>query len=223
MGFGDLILRANFTEFSGNFLTFSCFLLMNVGPQPFPNNRKRRAANFHLIDTVVTAHRASRSAPGSSNMQPMIVNVPTRRVGKRPIDKALISVLKGILNSAQQTTTLATVSNACTICGLRWSLSIYQDGGTGHANGKWAIVVVRDGNSANTISSTDGSSFYQPEQDCLAFGAWVIDNNSQTKDFEGNTKTMRKMLIGDQLIFVAMGGDTDTSAIRGVVQFFCKT
>lgn len=198
---------------------------MNVGPNPVPNNRKRRAQNTIFVDSVVSAHRAARSFPGSTNMQPMMVQAPIipRRLGKRPIDKALINVIKATIDATQVSTTLATASNACTITGIRWMIAHAQDAGTGLCSLQWALVIVRDGNSANTINQSDAGSFYDPEQNCLVFAQSIIDNNTETKIFEGNTKTMRKMLIGDKLVFIAKGAATNTSTIRGTVQFFCKT
>jgi len=190
---------------------------------PFPNNRKRRATfqqNLELDNVVLSSRNARTRMAAPMAVQPVVV---TRRLGKRPIDKALITVSKNGVNNTQATTTLATVTNPCTICGLRWSLSFLQDAGAGNADLIWAIVVARDGNSANTLSQTDGATTYAPEQDVLTFGSTFIDNNVETHLFEGTTKTMRKMLIGDRLIFIARGVATNTVGIRGVVQFFCKT
>lgn len=142
---------------------------------------------------------------------------------KRPIDKSLISIAKNSVDASQVQTILITATFPCTIVGLRWSLSFTQDGGTGDAGLQWAVVVVRDGNTADTMSGADAASFYNPEQDVLAFGVGAIDNHGNVVTFDGNTKTMRKLKGGDQLIFIQLGNATDTTRSRGVVQFFCKT
>lgn len=190
---------------------------------PFPNNRKRRATfaqDLHL-DNVVLSSRSTRTRPVMA--APVAVVAAPRRLGKRPIDKALIAIAKDGVTSTNVSTTLATVTNPCTIVGLRWSLSFNQDAGTGLCEGRWAIVVARDGNSPNNMNPSDGATIYAPEQDVLAFGAYSIRNNTNSVQFDGTTKTMRKMLIGDTLTFRMSGVGTNTSAGRGIIQFFCKT
>ncbi len=141
----------------------------------------------------------------------------------RPIDKALVAVANNGIGATQESSTVINSVNApCTITGLRWSIAIQQDGGTGICEGTWAIAVTYGGQVVSTMSHTDGSVFYTPESNVLAFGAWSIDNNSETKMFEGSTKTMRKLMLGDQLFLIAKGVATDTSRLFGVVQLFCK-
>ncbi len=141
----------------------------------------------------------------------------------RPIDKALVTVSNIGITATQESSTIINAVNApCTITGLRWSIGVYQDGGTGLANGTWAIVVTYGGQVVSNISHTDGSTFYTPESNVLAYGAWAIDNNTETKMFEGSTKTMRKLMLGDQVFLIAKGAATNTSAYFGVVQLFCK-
>lgn len=144
------------------------------------------------------------------------------RTTKRPVEKRLINVSKATV-STQVTSILLTTTNACTISGLRWSLSVGQDGGGGIAFGHWAVVVVKEGNTVNAIGTGDAGTFYAPEQNVLTFGNWLIDNNVETKIFSGNTKTMRKMQGGDVLLFVVVGVATNTSVVFGTFQFFCKT
>lgn len=152
--------------------------------------------------------------------------VPVVNMGKRPIDKQLVVIKKDGLAGSQVSTVLSTATFPCTITGLRWGLDATQDAGaSGTAELHWAIVVVRDGNSASTLTTSDAGSLYQPEQDVLAFGTSVCHNSFdyQIQRWEGSTKTMRKMMGGDQLVFVAIGQATQTHALRGVVQFFCKS
>ncbi len=148
-----------------------------------------------------------------------VINVPNRR----PIDKELKFISKSGLTSTQTGSVLKTTTFPCTVLGIRWDLSVTQDGGTGDASGAWAIIVVHDGDAANSISFTDGADFYTPEQDVLAFGAWNINSNYTNRGFQGATKTMRKLQQGDQLQWICLGVVTNTSAIRGIIQFFCKT
>lgn len=143
--------------------------------------------------------------------------------GKRPIDKLLINISKDGLANSQTQTILTTATFPCTVVGLRWDIVMAQDAGTGNAFVKWAIVVVRDGNAASTLATSDGSDTYTPEQDVMTYGQVAIDNNTEAYRNSGTTKTMRKLMGGDLLIFIALGSATNTVAVRGVVQLFCKT
>jgi len=147
----------------------------------------------------------------------------TRTRSVRPIDKKLIAVNKDGTGSSQVVTTIITATFPCTVTGLRWSIDTAQDAGTGEAYFQWAIVLVKDGNAAATITQSDAGEFYTPEQNVLAFGTGAIDNNSDTMHAEGNTKTMRKLMGGDLIQFIIKGVATNTVATRGVIQIFCKT
>ncbi len=92
----------------------------------------------------------------------------------------------------------------------------------------WAIVIVKDGNSANTMSITDAATFYSPEQNVLAFGVGnfpgtTIGDGALRESWEGSTKTMRKMMGGDILQLLVDGNTATQGSFLGVVQFFCKS
>ncbi len=159
----------------------------------------------------------------STRKRARTTGVSVIRTTKRPIDKELKSMTLTGLTATQQETVLKTTTFPCTIVGLRWSLTSFQDAGTGNARCVWAIVVVRDGLSASSMSASDGSDFYTPEQNVLAFGNFSMDNNVSVHQENGNTKTMRKLMGGDQLIFIAKGQATNTSTVEGIIQFFCKS
>ena len=142
---------------------------------------------------------------------------------KRPINKSLIAVQQSGNNATDTSSQLFATTFPCTITGLRWSLAITQDAGAGTAFIHWAIILVKAGVTQDTLAITDGASFFDPETNCLVFGAATIANNVDSKIMEGSTKTMRKMQGGDALVFVAKGSATNTSRIDGVIQFFCKT
>ncbi len=150
---------------------------------------------------------------------------PRRTGGKRPVDKIMINVSKSSVDATQVATTLVTATFPCTVVGLRWDFSCFIDGGTGPASFGWAIIILRDGFTQKTISLTDGSTFYAPEQDCIVFGRGInqqIDIGSG-KHYNGSTKSMRKLMGGDKLMFICVGVATNTSSFAGVIQFFCKT
>ncbi len=158
--------------------------------------------------------------------QPMIIgNFPRRTGAKRPVDKVMINISKTGVDATQVTTTLVTATFPCTVVGLRWDISLIVDAGSAPGDYAWAIIILRDGFTQKTISLSDGGTFYAPEQDCIVFARGInqqVDIGSG-KHYNGSTKSMRKLMGGDKLIFLAVGVATQTTRIAGVIQFFCKT
>ncbi len=142
---------------------------------------------------------------------------------KRPISKSIIAVTKAGMDSTQVTTTLLTVTFPCTIVGIRWEINCAQDAGTALSGHNWAIVIVKEGVTVDTSGTADAATYFNPEQNCLTWGIGQIDSRTETKTYTGSTKTMRKMQGGDILMFIARGEATNTTSIKGLIQFFCKT
>jgi len=159
--------------------------------------------------------------------QPMILAPSfSRRTGsKRPVDKLLINVLKTGVDGTQVTTTLVTATFPCTVVGLRWDISCIPNAGTGIASYAWAIIILRDGVTVSTMAISDGATLYAPEQDVMAFGRGGHPSAAfaQLQHYNGSTKTMRKLMGGDKLMFIYIGEATNTSTVEGCIQFFCKT
>jgi hypothetical protein len=149
----------------------------------------------------------------------------------RPIDKVLPNV-NLIVTNAQQTQDLVTAATACTATGIRWNLNMFSpdSADVGTTYGSWAIIILRDGRTANTLSLTTGSNLYEPEQDVLAYGTWALQAKGDATGVgpanlhsEGDTKTMRKLKIGDKLTFIALGvSATEQTHVFGCIQIFCK-
>ena len=149
----------------------------------------------------------------------------------RPIDKVLPGIQIANLVAAQQAQDLVTATTACTATGIRWSMGVISTdvADTGTCQGAWAIIILRDGDTAQTMSLTGGSNLYEPEQDVLAFGRWEImasgsagGNGPAATHFEGETKTMRKLKIGDKLTLIALGTAGAEVRVGGTVQVFCR-
>ncbi len=161
---------------------------------------------------------------GRFTMEPMIAH---RAVGfratKRPIDKAIIAIQVAGTGDTQVPTVLATIAFPCTLTGLRWGMTFTQDAGTATAFFYWAIVINRDGVTISQIATSNGSTFYKPESNCLVWGNGTIENNISTDDYIGSTKTMRKLMVGDTLQLIVKGSATNTTRCDGIIQFFCKT
>lgn len=149
--------------------------------------------------------------------------------GARPIDKVLPGISMSGLVAAQTAQDLVTATTACTATGIRWSLTVGGDAAANSAlaQGAWAIIILRDGDTAQTMSLTGGSNLYEPEQDVLAFGRWAVRGPGSTTGpnvnmFNGETKTMRKLKIGDKLTLIALGEAVNSVALVGSVQVFCR-
>ncbi len=152
--------------------------------------------------------------------------IPLVRGSRRPTDKELIYVSQ-TATTANTVTTLKTATFPCTVVGLRWSISFLSAIATSSPFVNWIIVIVRDGNSANTISQANGADMYTPENDVMAFGTIMTGdsdlNGPIVANISGTTKTMRKMQQGDLLQFITLSSAANSTTVRGVVQFFCKS
>ncbi len=153
-------------------------------------------------------------------------NVNLVRGSRRPTDKELIYVSQ-TATTANTLTTLKTATFPCTVVGLRWDMAIRCIISTASATVNWIIVLVHDGNAANTISQSNGADMYTPENDVMAFGTADVNDNDAVGPIsvhvQGQTKTMRKMQQGDVLQFITISTVANAATVRGVVQFFCKS
>lgn len=181
--------------------------------------------------------RSLKHPPPTSSLFPLHLHFPTTTqsimssrkrqrttqrftVQKRPIDKSLVA-LNGAAGTSQTSTTLIQATFPCTVTGLRWDLSFTNSSASLGHTFEWAIVVVRDGRDAEAMGTSDGAKFYAPEQDVLTYGngrLWKSD-----RVYLGSTKSMRKLMGGDALMFIVRAGSTSVVDYRGTVQLFCKT
>ena len=155
-----------------------------------------------------------------------------RVTAPRPIDKRIISITKAAVGATKATTKIITATTACTVVGLRWNFFVVGDAGSQGTNHdySWAIVFHPDGENANNPDLTDAATFYTPEQNVLAWGVGssLSDGASVTSadlmdiHWEGTTKTMRKLRIGNKISFLIEGIATETVRVKGAVQLFCK-
>ncbi len=144
---------------------------------------------------------------------------------KRAIDKVQIAINLNGVTATQVNTTIVDATFPSTITGIRWDLSFAQSAGTGVCEFSWAIVIVKEGNIADNMVLTHAAQFYTPEQNCLVYGTELIVNgptHGMTKHASGTTKTMRKLMIGDRILFLFRGVATDTAGCVGVIQCFQK-
>lgn len=138
---------------------------------------------------------------------------------KRPIDKKLITITQGTALTTQVQTLLYTATYPATVGGLRWELGLDASGGDNAL--AWAIVLVRDGGNPATLSHTNGGSLYVPEQNTIAFGRTFVGQD--TIHIEGSTKSMRKLMDGDQIFLIVKAKNALQWYVDGAVQFFMKS
>ena len=143
----------------------------------------------------------------------------------RPIDKSIRVIVQNLFTT-QQATTLITAVFPCTLMGLRWVL----DATFSTASNQeffWAIVLVRDGNTVNTILLADGNTLYEPEQNVLAWGHGSprdadVGGGPVAQHIEGKSQTMRKLMVGDAVVLIQLSAAV-AGSLQGAVQFFCKS
>lgn len=151
----------------------------------------------------------------------------------RPKDKQIIGLSIGngfaTVNTFNQV--LYTATFPATVTGVRWELSY---GNTGHPfqNINWAIVILRQGVNIGALSAAQNVTLYSPEQNVIAWGivsftggidddAAAVSGKPVGEDM-GSTKSMRKLMAGDRLVFVNSLATNGDAAIRlqGAIQFF---
>jgi len=151
-------------------------------------------------------------------MKRMRVNGPVviNKASKRPVDKDIITVAKTGVTTTQVSTTLFTAAAPCTLNGLVASLGASPSGPL-----YWAIVRVDEGDTANALVTTDGSSTYAPESDILLSGVFPTNSTNAIPVNFITTHAKRKLMIGDKLQFIAKTG-TSTADVQGVITMFFK-
>jgi len=142
----------------------------------------------------------------------------------RKINKELIYIDHPITNTTQVASVLINITYPCTLVGLRWDL-LYSCSSTSDVVVTWCIVKVPDTTSASTMSQTDETSFYRPENDVLTFGITGATSNDGNRGpglehVTGSIKTKRKMQVNDDLTFLTKAANTSVSTLRGIIQFF---
>lgn len=153
--------------------------------------------------------------------------VVPRRSSTRSIDKNLIGLVHTDVGTTQRVTILKTTTFPCTVTGLRWSFVFDAVSTAADTTGIWIIVVVKDGETINTIGISNGGDVYTPEQNVMAFGAIGgkdadLGAGPGLIMVEGSTKTMRKLHGGDVLQFAVLMTTGASAILTGCVQLFCK-
>lgn len=136
---------------------------------------------------------------------------------KRPIDKRIVNIDQAF-TTAQTNVSLYPPSPGLgggatfpgTVTGLRWCINVTSTDTVLMNTLFWCIIKLREGVAApSLIGVSSGDSIYNPEQDVMVCGKISVGALSGTQVVtahyrdEGQTKTMRKLMAGDKLVFTA--------------------
>jgi len=144
---------------------------------------------------------------------------PTRP--KRPVDKVVINET-GVATNTQSNNNIYAAPVACTYTGGRITGAINNVPGTA-ARVTLCLVHVRQGTATGTISLTDGSSTYTPEQNILwATTVYGTSAGATYIPIDVVIKTKRKMLTGDQIILAYLSDQPSACYIGLIVTAFIK-
>lgn len=153
-------------------------------------------------------------------------SVIVARARTRPIQKELV-VINNTATTSTTTAVMTTFAQAGTVVGLRWSISDLSAINTS-TQVAWCIMVLRESVANPVMSLGSGADLVNPVQDVLAFGvghtaATLGNAGPMVHNWEGSTKTMRKVQGGDKLVFLQISNGVSSDNFLAAVQYFIKT
>ena len=140
---------------------------------------------------------------------------------KRPIDKEIMLVGSSSLGTTQDNTTLRTSTVAETYTGGHIQISAVKVSGGGFV--AFVLAMIPENLTIPTISTTDGSALFVPEEFVLWSGvAYITSTSAETIILKDKIKTMRKMKNGDRLVLCQRGSAATVTTTMSVVTSFFK-
>ena len=145
----------------------------------------------------------------------MDVPVVVNRQAKRPVEKSLVVINATVgtavaANTVSLTTSgsVGAVGNAMTYSGGHIQISYFPTTAATVIVG-FALIVLRQGTTVNSPTLTSAQTFYAPEQDVLWSHYAVLPSNTASAATTvvvptAKIKTMRKLKLGDAVVFVAI-------------------
>lgn len=149
-------------------------------------------------------------------------NEPKRR--RRATTKRIVTVA-GAITSTQSQTNLFQVTYPCKITGLRWNLTISNIDDFRQI-AAWLIIVLREGDTVNSISLSEGSQLYQPQENVIAYGLTFVDQRSRSNHstkWKDSTKATRQLQSGDTLFMINVSDRAEELDLIGAIQFFVES
>lgn len=137
----------------------------------------------------------------------------------------VLQVVRLVTTTSQQISVVFAPDYPCTLMGIRWD-GLMHSASAGAQAAYWALVRVRSGYSQSTISITDSTALYEPEEDVLAFGVAYTPDSDQVGDsypIRGVSKARRRLMPGDTIVFCIRGVNTvNGSTLHLPIQLFAK-
>ena len=139
---------------------------------------------------------------------------------KRPIDKEQAYLSGSNIGTTQDSSTLRTSTVAETYTGGHIQVSVARVSG-GVLN--MVLIVIPEGLTIPSVSTTDGNPPYTPEEHVLWAGTLRISSSSVEQHLlVGKIRSMRKMKNGDRLMFLIRGDGASVGSFSAIVTSFFK-
>ena len=142
-----------------------------------------------------------------------------RRAPKRPIEKVITMISHNAVSTTLVETQLRETASVETLIRVVGSCSVVFGANPGHFS--LAVIKVPEGYSALNVSLTDSTEFYEAPSDVLWAVAGDIISGGIIK-YDIDVKGMRKLKVGDKIIFVSRASTTDVIDLTGVLTSFYK-
>lgn len=145
---------------------------------------------------------------------------------RRDLGKFLVNIFFENAVTQADTVLLQPANQPGTITGLRWDIAVSAVGGSAGdlQDYVWCIYVLRQSITSPTLSLDTASALTGNLRDVIAFGSGLTVQGQHAIEEHGNTKSMRKLQRGDQLIFsVKPRNGAPALRVRGSAQFFYRT
>ncbi len=144
---------------------------------------------------------------------------------ERKIEKHIVSILHSNLGTTQQVTSIVAPSEMRTHTRVVGNISVSKDSTATAATIGLAIVVVREGQSALTISLTNATEFYDRPEDVLwhqTIRTPVAANADWERNIHIDVLGQRKLARNDAIKFISIGIIADSGQLSGSLTDFLK-
>ena len=140
---------------------------------------------------------------------------------KRPVDKEQMFLTASSLGTSQDNQAIRTSTVAETFSGGHIQCSISKVSGGGYV--QLALMIVPEGVSTPTLSTTDANPIAQPEEFVIwSASVYVGASSVETTILKDRIRTMRKMKNGDFLVLAMKSSASTLCNVTALVTAFFK-
>ena len=137
----------------------------------------------------------------------------------RPVDKEQMYLIASSLGTTQDNQDIRVSTVAETYTGGHIQVSLQRVSGGGVI--QCALMMVPEGVTNPTLTTTDANPFAQPEEYVLWGASVYLGSNSvEPVILKDRIKTMRKMKNGDALVFACRGSVATVGTVTALVTAF---